>query len=288
MPTTPTTIKTWGEALDYTWRVKWKRMRSAKTNGINAAHVTEYCGRSLPLSRMTRAGWWMEFKAELEDQNRSGSTINRILSAGTTVMRYTKLAGLHEHEVPAFQRAQEGEHRLVYFSKAEVDKLAAISRDIFRDTWGDNLADAMLISAYIGCRQAELLKLKPDDVDHQFDQIWIGGKPKNLTKSRNCRNIPLNPKIRQIVMDRLDHHRLFGDDWNNKDQLYRSFLKVRKLAGFSDDYVWHSLRHSFGTWLGVVSHPRQVMEALGHSTIDQSLKYCKATDEAVRSAVLAI
>ena len=62
MTTNPTTIKTWGEALDYTWRVKWKRKNSAKTNAINSSHVTNYCGRSLPLKRMTVAGWWLEFK----------------------------------------------------------------------------------------------------------------------------------------------------------------------------------------------------------------------------------
>lgn len=287
MPTSPQ-IKTWGEAFDYTWKVKWRRSKAAKTNAINAGHVTEYAGRSLPLKRMTRAGWWMEFKAEMEDQNRTGSTINRILSAGTTCMKFTKLAGLHEHECPKFIRAKEGEHRLTYFSKGDVDKLAAVARDIYADTWGDNLADALLVAAYSGARQAELLRLRAKDVDVALDQIWIGGKPTQETKAKNCRNIPLNPKIRQIVMDRLDQDLLFGEDWNNKDQLYAAFKKVRKLAGFDEDYVWHSLRHSFGTWMGAVSHPRQVMAALGHSTIEQSLKYCKATDEAIRSAVLAI
>ena len=34
--------------------------------------------------------------------------------------------------------------------------------------------------------------------------------------------------------------------------------------------------------------PRTVMELLGHSTIEMSLKYCKATDDATRSAVMAI
>ena len=282
------TMKTWGEAFDYTWKVKWKRTKAAKTNAINAGHVTEYAGRSLPLNRMKRAGWWMEFKAEMEDQNRSGSTINRILSAGSTVLKYTRLAGLHEVDCPQFERAKEGEHRLTYFTKDGVDQLATIARDVYADTWGDNLADAILVSAYIGCRQGELLKLRGKDVDVALDQIWIGGKPTQETKARNCRNIALNPKIKSIVLNRLDQDRLFGDDWNNKDQLYTAFKKVRKLAGFDEDYVWHSLRHSFGTWMGAVSHPRTVMETLGHSTIEQSLKYCKATDSAVRSAVLAI
>lgn len=50
-------------------------------------------------------------------------------------------------------------------------------------------------------------------------------------------NITLHPNIRQIVLNRLSRDLLFGDDWTNKDQLYRALVKVRKAAGFSDDYV---------------------------------------------------
>lgn len=288
MTMTTTRVKTWGDALDYTWRVKWKRMNSAKTNAINAGHVTNYGGRSLPLKRLTVAGWWMEMKAEMEDQGRSGSTINRILSAGTTVMKFTKLAGLHEYVCPQFERAKEGEHRLTYFTKAQIDQLAAISRDLYGHTWGDALADALLVSAYTGVRQGELLKLRSADIDVALDQLWVGGKPTLVTKGRNCRNIALHPKIKGILMDRLDRLYLFNGDWNNKDQLYGAFKKVRKAAGITEDYVWHSLRHSFGTFLGETTHPRQIMALMGHANIETSLRYVKATDAATRSAVLAI
>ena len=281
-------IKTWGQAFDFTWRTKWKRTRSAKTNAINAGHITEYGGLSLPLARMSKAGWWIEFKAELEDQNRSGSTINRILSAGTTVLKHTRLAGLHEYDCPTFERAEEGKHRLTWFTKDEVDKLAYLSRDLYGDRWGNNLADAILVSAYTGVRQGELLKLRPDDYDPALDAIVIGGKPWNKTKSGSVRQITVSKKIQPIIQNRLSQSRLFEEDWSNKDQLYKAFKKVRNLAGFDESYVWHTLRHSFGTWVGAVSHPRTVMELLGHATIDMSLRYCKATDEATRSAIEAI
>jgi len=285
---TSTTMRTWGEAYDFTWKTHWKRMRSAKTNGINAGHITEYAGRSLPLKRMSKAGWWIEFKAELEDQNRSGSTINRILSAGSTVLKHCRLADVIDFDCPKFPRAVEGSHRLTWWTKEEVDKLAIISRDIYGDRWGDNLADAMLVSAYSGVRQSELLSLRPEDYDQALDALVIGGKPWNRTKSGKVRNINVSAKIKPIIQNRLSQDRLFHNDWNSKDQLYSCFKKVRSLAGFDESYVWHTLRHSFGTWVGAVSHPRTVMELLGHSTIDMSLKYCKATDDATRSAIAAI
>ena len=285
---TTATVKTWGDALDYTWRVKWKRMNSAKTNSINANHVTDYGGRSLPLKRLTVAGWWMEFRAEMEDQGRSGSTINRILSAGTTVMKFTRLAGLHDFACPQFERAKEGEHRLTYFTKEQINQLSHISRDLYGHTWGNALADALLVSAYTGVRQGELLKLRSSDVDVALDQLWVGGKPTLVTKGRNCRNIALHPKVKGILMDRLNQEFLFKDDWNNKDQLFGAFKKVRKAAGISEDHVWHTLRHSFGTFLGTTTHPRQIMALMGHANIETSLRYVKATDAATRSAVLAI
>ena len=288
MTTKKPQIKTWGEAFDFTWKTHWKRMRSAKTNGINAGHITEYGGRSLPLKRMSSMAWWMELKSTLEDEGRSGGTINRILSAGSTVLNFTRMAELHDVVVPKFQRADETAQRLTWFTKDQVDRLAYLSRDLYGDRWGDNLADAMLVSAYTGLRQGELLKLRPADYDPALDVLIIGGKPWNQTKSGKVRQLPVSDKIRPIVMNRLEQSRLFHEDWNNKDQLYAAFTKVRRAAGFTDDYVWHTLRHSFGTWIGAVTHPRTLMELLGHSTIDMSLRYCKATDEATRSAVMAI
>ena len=279
------TIKTWGEALDYTMRVKWKRMASAKTNAINSNHITEYAGRSLPLKRMSVAGWWMEMKATMEDEGRSGSTINRIISAGTTVMKFTALAGLHTYACPQFERAKEGEHRLTYFTKAQIDDMAFTAVDVYNRP---DLADAITVSAYTGVRQGELLKLRSADVDVAHDQLWVGGKPTLVTKGKNCRNIPLHEKVRPIIMDRLDRDYLFRDDWLNKDALYRAFKKVRAHCGIAEDYVWHSLRHSFGTFLGEATHPRQIMALMGHANVETSLRYVKATDEAIRSAVMAI
>ncbi len=283
--TTPTAVKTWGEALDYTWRVKWKRMNSAKTNAINSNHITEYAGRSLPLKRMSVAGWWLEMKAELEDQGRSGSTINRIISAGTTVLKFTQLAGLHAIACPLFERAKEGEHRLTYFSKDQITHLASIAVDLYDR---QDMADAIVFSGYTGVRQGELLKLRSDDVDVARQILWVGGKPTLVTKGKNVRAVPLHPIVQPIVENRLSRDYLFGDDWANKDALYRMFKKVRKHAGIGEDYVWHSLRHSFGTFLGETTHPRQIMALMGHANIETSLRYVKATDDACRSAVMAI
>lgn len=276
---------TWGNAFDYTWRTKWKRLPSAKTNQINANHITNYGGRSLPLSRMGKVAWWLDFIGELQDQGKSSSTINRIISVGSTVMKWTHKAEEHNVTWPNVDRLKEGQHRLTYFTKDQVARMAFVCVDVFSR---QDLADALVFSAYTGVRQGELLKLKAEDVDLSANVIWVGGKPGRETKARDVRTVPIHPLVAPIAENRLDRRYLFGDDWTNKDQLYQAFVKVRDFCGISGDHVWHSLRHSFGTWLGETTHPKQIQSLMGHKQIETTLRYVKATDEACRTAVMSI
>lgn len=286
-----TTATTWGQAYDYVWRNKWKHLPSATTNRINAGHITDYAGRSFPLSRMGKVAWWIELISNLREDhpNWQNGTINRVLSAGTTVLKYTYKAELHSVKCPTFDRLKEGEHRLVYFTKEQVDKMVFVATDVFERP---DLSDAILFSAYTGIRQDELMKLRVEDVDFSLDTIWIGGKPGRETKGREVRAIAIHPRLTDILSRRLANRdpkaRVFGDDWANKDALYRAFKKVRDFCGIDEDHVWHCLRHSFGTFLGEVTHPVQIKALMGHKNIETSLRYVKATDSALRTAINAI
>jgi len=276
---------TWGQAFDYTWNTKWKRLASAKTNAINAAHITQYGGRSMPLARMAKVSFWHEFIAELQGKYLSNATINRIISVGSTAINWTREAEEHNVTWPRVARLKEGQCRMTYFTKEEVARMVFVSVDVFDRA---DLADALIVSAYTGVRQGELLKLKSEDLDFSANVLWVGGKPGRETKGRNVRAIPINDKIHGVLQNRLGQTYLFRDDWTNKDQLYRAFVKVRKYCGFGEDYVWHSLRHSFGTWLGETSAPRTIMELMGHADVETSLHYMKPTDRACRSAISSL
>lgn len=275
-------MTTWGQCLQYTTKVRWRHLRSAKTNAINANHITNACGKSAPIKSLAKASWWMEFVADMKDEGRNTSTINRIISAGRTVFETSREAELHTCTWPKVTRQKEGEARKTYFTKEQVQRMAYAAITVFDRP---DLADAIVFSAYTGVRQGELLKLKSEDVDLAHGLIWIGGKPKRETKGNNCRSVPLHEQVQPIIQNRLDRDYLFRDDWTNKDQLYGRFTKVRAYCGIADDYVWHSLRHSFGTWLGAVCHPKQIQELMGHKNIETTLKYIKPTDDALRQAI---
>tara|TARA_B100001063_G_scaffold126315_1_gene118018 strand:- start:1338 stop:2177 length:840 start_codon:yes stop_codon:yes gene_type:complete len=276
---------TWGECLQYTTKVRWRHLRSAKTNAINANHITNAVGKSAPMKTLSKASFWMEFIADMKDEGRNTSTINRIISAGRTVFETSLEAELHNFAWPKVKREKEGEARLTFFTKEDVQKMAYIATTIFERP---DLADAIVFSAYTGVRQGELLKLKVEDYDPAHDLIWIGGKPGRETKGNNVRSVFLHDLVKPIIQNRLDRTYLFRDDWTNKDQLYSRFKKVRAYAGLPEDHVWHSLRHSFGTWLGEVCHPKQIQTLMGHANIETTLRYVKPTEDALRSAIVAI
>ena len=281
-------VRTWGEALNYTLHTRWKGTPAEITNSINSGHITEYAGKSMPLSRMGKAAWWIQLTTDLlEDHPQwSTSTVNRVVSAGTTVLKTCQRAGLTEVSCPTFDRLKEGEMRVSWFTKEQVEKLAFAARDVFDRP---DLSDAILVSAYTGIRQGELLKLLVEDVDSETNTLWVGGRRGRETKGKEVRAIPIADRIKDILEQRVAGKpptaKLFGGDWSSKDQLYTQFKRVRKYIGLSEDYVWHSLRHSLATWLGEVAHPRQIQAIMGHKSIETTLRYCKASDPANRRAM---
>ena len=54
-------------------------------------------------------------------------------------------------------------------------------------------------------------------------------------------------------------------------------------------YVFHTLRHSYATWLAEAGVPiRSIMALCGHKRIETTLRYAKATDAALTDAMALI
>jgi len=284
-------IKTFGEAAKYTFRHKWANTKSEKPAVINMRHFLAVAGHSTPLYKSEQGHWWTQVIAELKEDHPqwSSSTLNRVLTAGTTMIRFCRAEGLTQVEHAKVNKEKEGEHRYWWYSKEDIETLAFVAVDIFDRL---DIAEGILFSAYTGVRQNEFLKMKVEDIDWRTRTVWVGGLPTRVNKGRECRAVPIHDRIVDLLekrtTDRQPKDYLFGSDWSNKDSLYRAYKRVRNQAGFEECYCWHSLRHSFATWLGEVTHPRQIMALLGHKDISSTLRYCKPTDSAQRSAINAL
>ena len=278
---------TWGEAVDYTFRTRdtWRHGNGRKTAAINTGHFTRLRGRSYPCSKINPA-CISQLSIELEEEGKSDATINRIVSAVSTVLNHCAMDSLIP-SAPRLRRRKEGEHRLTWFSKDEVESLTYGSLDPFDRK---DLSDLVVVAAYTGMRQGELLTIKSRDIDLSLNQIHVGGKPDFVTKAMNYRCIPIHDRIKDTLATRMEHIgpsvRIFGDEWRDKDQLLRAFKKVRNYIGKDESYVFHSLRHSFGTWCAEAGVPmRTLMTLMGHKRIDTTLRYAKTTDKALTEAI---
>jgi integrase len=283
-------IRTWGAAVDYTFRtrVTWKRGNGAKTAAINCGHFTRLRGRSFPLASINEPCMAL-VASELEDEGKSDATINRIVSAVSTVMNHLAFDGVI-HSAPKFRRRKEVEHRINFFTKEEVDSMIQVATDVYQN---NDLRDIILFASYTGMRTTEILTLKPVDIDLGLNIIHVGGRPGFTTKAANYRSIPIHDRIKDALCSRMEScpsgRALFGNDWTGKDQLLRSFKKVRGYIGKDESYVFYTLRHSFATWaidagVGI----RVVMELMGHKRVETTLRYAKVSNKARSDAILAI
>lgn len=280
-------IKTWGDARDYTFSTRhaWRNGPGAKTSRINCNHFTRLRGDSFPIGKILQPTI-NQVSIELEDEGKSDATINRVVSAVSTVLNHCAFDGLLS-SAPKFRRRKEGESRITWYTKDQVEQLCYASVDPFER---EDLSHIIATAGYTGMRGGELLKLKVRDIDFGMNTIHVGGLPDFVTKAKNYRSIPIHDRIAELLHKRCEgidpRSMVFGRDWSNKDQLIRAFKKVRNYIGLDDSYVFHTLRHSYATWLAEAGVPiLTIKDLMGHKRIETTLLYAKVTDTARNDAV---
>ena len=220
---------TWGECLDYTlkYRPTWRNGGGRKSAMIYSGYFTKLRGYTFPAERI-RPAVMTQCQAELEEENGlMKSSLNRFISAVSTVLNFCKEQELFDWDVPTFKRLTEDKAIRYHFTKDQVNEIVRIAREEF---YNDNLADIVIAAAYTGMRQGELLKLKAKDVDLLHKLIHVGGRPDNKTKSGNYRSIPIHTHVLPILQTRLEYAKpnvcIFGDDWIDRHQLLKQFKNI--------------------------------------------------------------
>lgn len=282
-------VKTWGQAMDFTFSNKpeWKHGNGSKTARINCNHFTRLQGLSFPVDRI-RPALMMTVANELSAEDKSDATINRVISAVSTALRFCAELELCDMP-PPFKRRKELPGRKAYFTKEQVDRMALLSTEVFGR---EDLRDIVLFAAYTGMRQGEILRIRAKDIDWHQRRIKVGGAEGQWTKSGDLRSLPIHDRILPMLQERCSQStrkdvRLFGDEWRDRFQLLNSFKKLVRLVPLDDElYVFHTLRHSYATWLGeagVAVH--EIMELCGHKRVETTLRYTKPTDPALERAM---
>ena len=245
----------------------------------NRDHALLHLGANKNVKKITVVDL-ARMRTALQRENRKPGGINRIMSMVNTVFKTLSDEGIIPKQPKLKPLSEKGSARKEYFTRDDISKMVKVSVEVFDDR---ELADAIEFGVYTGCRQANLLNLRVEDVDLNTGRMVLRD-----TKNGEDQILDIHPRLAEILSVRCaikeSSDRVF--DFNNKDDLWNRFKKVRALCNLSEKLVWHSLRHTTGTWLSKRGVPIQVIaKVLGHKQITTSQRYTKVADESRKSAI---
>lgn len=153
------------------------------------------------------------------------------------------------------------------------------------------LRDIIVFAVLTGMRRGEILNLKWPDVDLERKTVRIQSDGTFKTKQGRTRIIPMSEGVYCLVTGRMI--KKTGDyvfsrrGFKINDDLVSKKLKLHlRAAGLNDSLHFHSLRHTFASWLvqdGVSLY--EVQKLLGHSNISVTQVYSHLQPEKLHSTV---
>lgn len=170
-----------------------------------------------------------------------------------------------------------------YYSEIEFNQLLSVV---------DNIVFRNIIQFAVntGLRQSEIINLKWSQADILRRRVILDNH-NHITKTKKIRLIPLNKEAIKVLKDlnfsnKGEYVFMINNDKINQDYLIHKFKKSVLKANINPKLNFHSLRHTFASWLvqrGVSIY--EVSKLLGHSNIKTTEIYAHLTPDNLLSAV---
>jgi integrase len=265
----PRTVETFG-IFKKTWL---KPLGDMVFENIKAADLEE-----LIVSPMLAAG-------------KSASTIDVALTTFSSMWGWARGQGIVDGENPKYKakRPHKDNRRVRFLSRDEAVRLLDDLKQ--RDM---NTHDFALLSLFCGLRLRECLRLTWADINFESAVIFIKDS-KNTFNRHAYITTELDEMLRRRGAGKPRHEKVFaGDKGGETGVLMRAhFREAVKELGFNDGitdrrqmFVFHSLRHTFASWLVQKGQPLYtVSKLLGHRSIRQTERYAHLAPATQRAAV---
>lgn len=161
--------------------------------------------------------------------------------------------------------------------------------NVVKEGW---FRELIVFAALTGMRRGEVLNLRWRDVDLSRKLVHIETSATFKTKAGKSRSVPLCETVYQLLRSKAIGHT--GDDLVftrhgqqiKEDYVTHKFKGYVVKAGLDTRLRWHSLRHTFASWLvqdGVSLFA--VQKLLGHSTSEVTQVYAHLQPEQLHGAV---
>jgi integrase/recombinase XerD len=153
------------------------------------------------------------------------------------------------------------------------------------------MKDIVLCAVFTGMRRNELINLHWNQVDLEKKLIHVENSENFKTKSGKIRSVPMHPKVVKVLLARRKNTTSDFVFHNNGKMLAdgkvsQQFKQYVRKAGLREKLHFHSLRHTFGTWMvdaGVNIY--EVKQLMGHSTIAVTEMYAHLDTEKLHHSV---
>ena len=219
----------------------------------------------------------------LRERGNCGGTINRKLSALSSMLDYAVRRQYINHKPFIQWQSESKERRIRWLSKEEEG--AAV---LWLDTHGlSEHADMLVLLVDTGLRPSELWRVQIRDIDRTSDRyvlrVWD-------TKTKKARSIPLTGRssaIMQRWLERSSNSAQADKPFQslNTQWFGRGWDEMRKALGFATDkhFIPYILRHTCASRLVQSGIQIQVVQAwLGHSTPAMTLRYAHLSPAMIR------
>lgn len=268
------------EAYDLTVRLKWKGTKGAATSEINGKQCLEAIGGETLLEDIN-SKIVLEAIDDWEDRGNSGGTINRKLSALSTILKTA-----HEQNPPwiaqvmKMPRRPEGAHRIRWMNeKEEAVVLAKCEALGLLD-----LRDYIVVAVDTGLRRGELLPFKLTDFSNGMLHLHAGE-----TKNDDARSVPATKRVLDIIHRRGNYRHLFQG--LAVHTLRWQWEALKRSLGLQDDqqFVVHMLRHTCASRMVQRGVPlAMVQKWMGHKDITTTLRYAHLAPDSLLQAKKAL
>ncbi len=239
-------------------------------------------------------------KTDMAGKGYSPQTIKHALGLVRRVYRKLNAWGLFTGKPPtdnvAMPRLEAARTR--YLTADEAKKLLADLKKRSR-FWHD----AALLSLHTGMRLGEVLGLRWEDVDFDTGILHVrdpGGDTLRTRDAKSGRAAHLSADAAAMLRERGSKPVGFVfTDRNGAQVVHRgatSFTRAVERLGLNKDIsdrrqrvVFHSLRHTFASWLAIRGVPLYVIgELLGHKTLEMTKRYSHLCPDVKQGAVALI
>ena len=243
------------------------------------------------------------FKSQLEDSGLAPATVLQYLGVVRCAFNFaikTRVEGVFLFEganpVKSVELPRPKSKRERFLSPAELDALVDAAVD---SGWMD-LRDAIVLSVNTGMRYGEIVRLEWSDVDLVHGIITVRHE-ENRKPGGPCY---INADARAIFDGRKrirGEARVFppanGGFMKNgsiyREDITKQFAKVVKRIGLnrgvtdsSQQVVFHTLRHTFASWLALNGTDIfRIKTLMRHETISMTMRYAHLIPDATRGAV---